>query len=216
MAIGQILFHLHQILWCDILADFDRKLVHVWKYCTSSKRYTTYNVTRCTNLLSRIFKIFKILKIQNWNQNGWHLTLKKTFFFNYSKWFKMIQKFEKSTNWIYAREPGIHYKLATFQTHTSISGVFEAPRSGKGMVSFRLGNFCDFKEMQIRTSGILESWRSSESRKCALNAKIFISKSDLIWPDLDMISFNSQGGWRHNLKWTSRSIQGNQENMRCP
>ena len=57
----------------------------------------------------------------------------------------------------------------------------------------------------------LESWGNSESVICASNAKISISKFDLIWPDMDLISANNQAEWHHYVKWTSLSIQNGPE-----
>ena len=52
----------------------------------------------------------------------------------------------------------------------------------------------------------LESRGNSEQETCAFYVKIWIRKCDLIWPDLDLISVKSQVGWRHRVKWMSRSV----------
>ena len=60
----------------------------------------------------------------------------------------------------------------------------------------------------------LESWGDySESETCALNTKILISKVGHIWPDMYLLSANSRAEWRHNVKWTSLSIQNDPESM---
>ena len=54
----------------------------------------------------------------------------------------------------------------------------------------------------------------NESEACVLNAKkILISKFDLIWPDMELTSANGQAKWRHNVKWTSLSIQNGPDSM---
>ena len=72
---------------------------------------------------------------------------------------------------------------------------------------FLLAIFGSSTHRRTKLKAQLESWGNSKSETRALNAKILLSKLDLVWPDMGLASTNSRAECRHNVKWIPISMQ---------
>ena len=184
---GWIFFELYRFLWRHFLSDFRSKVLNAWKLVKNQvfKQIANKIITKCiitcsTKLLSLIFKIWILNKIYFWKNNC------------------KIWSFENLKNGYILEVLVGTIHIPNFKKTSLFFAFLKHYMTTKVWRHFLTCNFGSSRHRKRKLIKYLESWENSESETCALNAKK--TKFDLIWPDMDLTSANSQAEWRHNVK----------------